>query len=69
MPDETTLVPLKTVDAVATQDKKEQQQRGYCFHCGKYGLYNAQCRRLRKECYYATKRGTADSNQAEAPKP
>ena len=34
-PDETTLVPLNTVDAVVTDDKKEQQQRGYCFHCGK----------------------------------
>ena len=29
-PDETTLVPLTTVDAVVTDDKKEQQQRRYC---------------------------------------
>ena len=48
-PDETTLVPLNTVDAVVTEDKKEQQQRGYCFHCWKYGHYKAQCRRLRKK--------------------
>ena len=41
-PDETTLVPLNTVDAVGTDEKKEQQQRGYCFHCGKYGHYKAQ---------------------------
>ena len=68
-PDETTLVPLNTVDAVVTEDKKEQQQRGYCFHCGKYGHYKAQCRRLRNERYYATKTGTADSNQNEVPKP
>ena len=47
-PDETTLVQLNTVDAVVTDDKKEQQQRGYCFHCGKDGHYKAQCRRLRK---------------------
>ena len=32
MPDETTLVPLNTVDAVVTDDKKDQQQRGHCFH-------------------------------------
>ena len=68
-PDETTLVPLTTVDAVVTEDKKEQQQRGCCFHWGKYGHHKAQCRRLRKERYYATKTGTADSNRKEVPKP
>ena len=38
-PDETILVPLNTVDAVVTDHKKDQQQRGHCFHCGKYGHY------------------------------
>ena len=32
-PDETTLVPLNTVGAVVTDDNKDQQQRGHCFHC------------------------------------
>ena len=50
-PDETTLVPLNTVDAVVTDDKKDQQRRGHCFHCGKYGHYKAQCRRLQRERY------------------
>ena len=68
-PDETTLVPLNTVDAVATEDNKEQQQRGYCFHCGNYRHYKAQCRRLRKERYYATKTSTAESKHTEAQKP
>ena len=68
-PDETTLVPLNTVDAVVTEDKKEQQQRGYCFYCEKYGLYKAQCHRLRKERYYATKASSAESKRTEAPKP
>ena len=68
-PDETTLVTLNTVDAAVTENKKEQQQRGYCFHCGKYSHYKAQCRRRQKERYYATKTGTADTNQTEAPKP
>ena len=36
VPDETTLVPLNTVDTVVTDDKKDQQQRSHCFHCGKY---------------------------------
>ena len=67
-PDETTLVPLNTVDAVVTEDKKEQQQRGDCFHCGKYWHYKAQCRRLPKERYYATKTSTAEPKQTEAPK-
>ena len=69
-PDETTLVPLNTVDAVVTEDKKEQQQRGYCFHCGKYGHYKAQCLQLKKERYYATtKTNTKVSKQNESPKP
>ena len=68
-PDETTLVPLNTLDAVVTENKKEQQQRGYCFHCGTYGHYKAQCRRLRKESYYATKPSTTEPKQHEAPKP
>ena len=69
-PDETTLVPLNTVDAVVTDEKKEQQQRGYRFHCGKYGHYKAQCRRLRKERYYAnTKPNNKETNQNEPPKP
>ena len=68
-PDETTLVPLTTVDAVVADDKKEQQQRGYCFHCEKYGHYKAQCRRLRKETYYASKTSTTDTKQTDAAKP
>ena len=36
-PDETTLVPLNTVDAVMTEDRQKKRQRGYYFHCGKYG--------------------------------
>ena len=52
-----------------TDDKKEQQRRNYCCHCGKYGHYKAQCRRLRKERYYANaKTKTKDSNQNEAQK-
>ena len=47
-PDETILVPLNTKDAVVTDDKKEQQQRGYCFHSGKYGHYKAHCRQRGK---------------------
>ena len=68
-PDETTLVPLNTVDAVVPRDKKEQQQRGYCFHCGKYGHYKAQCHRLRKDRYYTTKTNNDEPKQTEAPKP
>ena len=68
-PDETTLVPLNTVDAAVADDKKEQQQRGYCFHCGNYGHYKAQCRRLRKDRYYATKTSTTDTKQTDTAKP
>ena len=68
-PDETTLVPLNTVDAVVTDDKKDQQQRGHCFHCGKYGHYKAQCRRLQRKRYNVAKTTTKDPAQNEAPKP
>ena len=67
-PDETTLVPLNTVEAVVTDDKKDQQQRGHCFHCGKYGHYKAQCRRLQRERYNTAKTTTKDSAQNEVPK-
>ena len=68
-PDETTLVPLNTVDAVVTDDKKDQQQRGNCFHCGKYGHYKAQSRRLQRERYNTVETTTKDSAQNEVPKP
>ena len=68
-PDGTTLVPLNTVDAVVADDKKERQQKRYCFHCGKYGHYKAQCRRLRKDRYHATKTSTTDTKQTDAAEP
>ena len=54
-PDETTLVPVNTLNAVVAEDNKEQQQRGYCFLRGKYGHYKEHFRRYRKEQNYATK--------------
>ena len=68
-PDETILVPLNTVDAVVTDHKKDQQQRGHCFHCGKYGHYKAQCRKLQRERYNTAKTNTKDPAQNEVPKP
>ena len=48
-PDGTTLIPLNSATAAATQEKKDQQQRVHCFDCGIYGHYKTQCRRLTKE--------------------
>ena len=68
-PDETTLVPLNTVDVVSPEPKKEVNQRGNCFHCGKYGHYKTQCRKLRKGRYYETKAQNGIPNTHEPPKP
>ena len=54
-PDETTLVPLNTVDVDSTEEKTGSNQRGYCFYCGRYGYYKAQCRKVKKDRYYETK--------------
>ena len=51
-PDETTLVPLISVDPASQEVKKEPNQRGNCFYCGKEGHYKAQCRKLKKYRYY-----------------
>ena len=67
--DETILVPLNTVDVARTEPKKELNQRGNCFHCGKYGHYKVQCRKLRKDRYYETKAQNGISNTNEPPKP
>ena len=68
-PDETTLVPLNTVDVVPPETKKVLNQRGNCFHCGKYGHHKAQCRKLRKERYFETKAQNGIPNTNEPPKP
>ena len=68
-PDETILVPLNTVDVAPPEPKKEPTQRGNCFHCGKYGHYKAQCRKLRKERYYETKAQNGATNTNDPPKP
>ena len=68
-PDETTLVPLNTVDVVPPEPKKELTQRGSCFHCGKQGHYKAQCRKLGKDRYYETKAQNGVPKTIEPPKP
>ena len=68
-PDETILVPLNTVDVAPPEPKKEPTQRGNCFHCGKYGHYKAQCRKLRKERYYETKAQNGATKTNDPPKP
>ena len=67
-PDEATLIPLNSVNAVAPEEQ-EQQPRGYCIHCGRYGHFKAKCRRLKKERHYETKTKNADINQNDARKP
>ena len=68
-PDETTLVPLNTVNVVPPEPKKELTHRGSCFHCGKQGHYKAQCRKLRKDRYYETKAQNGVPKTIEPPKP
>ena len=67
--DETTLVPLNSVDSASQEVKKEPNQRGNCFHCGKYGHYKAQCRKLKKEGYYENKTQNGAPKTTEPLKP
>ena len=59
-PDETTLVPLNTVDAVMTEDRQKNGREATVFTVENMGTYKSQCRRLRRERYYATKTITAE---------
>ena len=68
-PDETTLLPVNSVDVAPPETKKEPNQRGNCFHSGKNGHYEAQCRKLRKDRYYEIKAPNGAINTVEPPKP
>ena len=68
-PDETTLVPFNLVDAVLVETRKEPNQRGNCFRCGKYGHYKAECRKVRKDRYYEIKSQNGVPNTTEPTKP
>ena len=68
-PDETTLVPLSAVDVNSTEKKKESNQRGYCFHSGRYGHFKAQCRKLKKGRYCETRAKNRDINSADPQRP
>ena len=68
-PDETTLIPLNAVDAAPPEETKDPQQRGHCFHCGRYGHYKAQCRTLKKERYYENKIKSNELNTNDLHKP
>ena len=68
-PEETTLVPLNTVDVRYLEQKKKSNHRGYCFHCGRYGHYKGQCRKLKKGRYYETQAKNGEINSTDPRKP
>ena len=61
-PDETTLAPLNAVYANPAEQKNEQAQRGYCFHCRRYGHFEAQSPKLKKDRYLENKAENGDVN-------
>ena len=71
-PDKTTLLPLNSVGATPFEPKKKrkQNQRGFGFRCNKSGLYEAHCRKLKKErcpevAEIEVKNGITNSTEAQ----
>ena len=67
--DETTLVPLNTVDVEPMDQNKKPNQRSYCFHCGRYGHYKTHYRKFKKDRYYETKVRKGEPNSTDPLKP
>ena len=64
-PDEVTLVPLNKIEPIQTQTEVKPSQnntqhttqnikKGYCFYCNKFGHFNTECRKIRRDKHQKT---------------
>ena len=76
-PDEVSLVPLNKIRPAQTKPETKQVEnttqntkKGYCFFCNKFGLYKAECRKLKRDKWQQTRKnnGQTDYNAGKPPK-
>ena len=55
-PDEITLVPLNNIEASQppmetkpVEDRVQNNKKGYCFYCNKFGHFKADCRKMKRD--------------------
>ena len=61
-PDEVTLIPLNKIElaqpkpeAKPAENNTQNNKKGYCFYCNKFGHFKAECRKMRRDKWLQTR--------------
>ena len=75
-PDEVTLVPLNKIEPAQTktepkpaENTAQTTKKGYCFYCNKFGHYEAECRKMKRDKWMQTRRNNGPSNHSAGKPP